>query len=361
MAANANQARQIVCNRFQTVFISYSDHPMNPDLSRFLNATMNFEFDFDELRDQGRNNFVNNDVPTLIKDKIKTHLVANCIHTDQADVAAAEQLILNLNIRCVDTLLVQGTKTIRINDDLLAIHRRLDSQVRPRNKDVDLHIYLAIETLFLNTQAPFDFLNLAHYADNPFPVIVVNPQQQAQNPPAAPATQITTAQLMQFMAKLDQNAKTYANAQAARHGQPAITNHPCIITNFVPEAQARHTKLNTPYVHLTGDDLQPLQLPTGPAYYQIDQLHLSDSFIAVNGEYFTLRDLGPSSKKNFRNTVTKYTGTTTYEYEKWYATLLSHAKRFNKYIHPYLCFRHGVNNPKGFTVGNNNLDNVPAI
>ena len=90
MAANANvnqaAARNIVCNRFQTVFISYADHPMNPDLSKFLNATMNFEFDFDELRDQGRTNFADNDVPLLIKTKIKDHLVANCIHTDQADV-----------------------------------------------------------------------------------------------------------------------------------------------------------------------------------------------------------------------------------------------------------------------------------
>ena len=81
--------------------------------------------------------------------------------------------------------------------------------------------------------------------------------------------------------------------------------------------------------------------------------------MALSGDYFILQDLGPAAEKNLRLTVTKYTGTTAYDFYKWYEVITIHIKRFNKYIHPYCCFRGDCDDPKGFTVGDRPTDAVP--
>ncbi len=87
-----------VCPNFRTVYIGYTDHPMHPDFAKYFNSLMNFDFDFLDILDPQAANFINNDVPTVIKEKIKTHLVNACIHTDPADLPTAEQL--EIMFRC---------------------------------------------------------------------------------------------------------------------------------------------------------------------------------------------------------------------------------------------------------------------
>uniref|UniRef100_A0A7S4AS29 Uncharacterized protein n=1 Tax=Pseudo-nitzschia australis TaxID=44445 RepID=A0A7S4AS29_9STRA len=133
--------------------------------------------------------------------------------------------------------------------------------------------------------------------------------------------------------------------------------NPFIPMNCPQQVCARYKLNMEQYKYHTQHDLTHLlditSTPPVERKYHPDPTSLSTSFITTDGTYFVLINLGPQSEKNFRNTINKFTGSSTYEFFNWYTCFTSHCSRFGKYCHPYPCFQPTCLHPRGFTLGPN--------
>ena len=231
-----------------------------------------------------------------------------------------------------------------------------------KNKDddfADFEIQLTLAKLFVDVCGTFDWLNFAHYATQAFPVAVSVPPTPQRNTtsPTNPGPQVPYTHLQTCMTQMGTQFNQLVSA--LNNNSTSKIKHICNHTIFDPVLSARHILCNTAHQFLCKSDVKPNTIGSVQACHEIDSSHPASSFMALSGDYFILQDLGPAAKKNLRLTVTKYTGTTAYNFYKWYEVITIHIKRFNKYIHPYCCFRGNCDNLKGFTVGDGPTDAVP--
>ena len=206
-----------------------------------------------------------------------------------------------------------------------------------------------------------DIYDFAIFGATPFPP--ADPTKKAQT---TTGTQTPDPTVLKLWQQNNEILKNTAEAIKNLTPKPKTPGTPTSIDPFIPVnfdagVNDRYKFNKEPYKFHTSSTLAKLHDTAGtPGFrnYARDTMHLSSGFVARDGSYFVLVDLGPQSEKNFRNNVNKMTGETSYELYNWYTCFTTHCARYGKYCHPYPCFRSECTHPRGFTIGMNDDDDL---
>ena len=212
----------------------------------------------------------------------------------------------------------------------------------------------------VDTSKPPNVYVFSIFCKDPFPMILPpTPATTAANIPITPGppvaqnnaetpTRLATPHpdmvaAITLQTQISQQNQQIISAMQANKFMSKGHINPFIPMNF-PQQVCACYKLNMEqYKYHTKHDLTHFlditSTPPVECKYHPYPTSLSTDFVTIDGTYFVLIDLGPQSEKNFRNTVNKFTGSSTYEFFNWYTCFTSHCSRFGKYCHPYPCFQ----------------------
>ena len=362
VASTRSGGTKIDFTKFDVVSVTFSKHSTVDDLHVLWTSLFGLDFPFDELLDKTNpsDHQLRKDAVKFIHDKIIAKIKHEVTpdHTDAADLPNIDTIVYSLKVTHHSKFLANHRKQINNDDEFDFCLRRIDRKLKTGDL-VDFEVQLNLSKLFTDVRTTFKWLNFAHYSTKAFPVAVsASPATQSTTAaPSNPGPQVPYTHLQTCMTQMGTQFNQLVSA--LNNNSTSKIEHICNHTIFDSVLSERHLLRNTPHQFLRKSDVAPITIGNTLARHEIDSSHPASSFMALSGDYFILQDLGPASEKNLRLTVTKYTGNTAYDFYKWYEVITIHIKRFNKYIHPYYCFRGDCDDPKGFTIGDGPNDAVP--
>lgn len=189
---------------------------------------------------------------------------------------------------------------------------------------------------------------------------------------------------MEYMTKLSENMDRIAAKLSQTNVRPATTQNQGVqnpigttntgnpafynIANLPHDVRNRYDKKDQGRI-LTRSEMGPLEVPD-PTPNNPNGTKLMNYFVdgprlvTRDGTLFDLTTVDPSKTatrdKNFLATFPKLYGEAPHQVRKWYQEVQDHCTRLNVYLHPYYLFRKEATHPRGFTVGDDDDDDLPS-